>query len=107
LYNERGRMRALLGLVDGNPGLILYDERDQARAKLLVLATGLAALSLHDERGKGQVLLDLDKKGASLALRDKGDKVRAVLGMAADGRPALGLFDEKGKVIWKAPPTEP
>ena len=51
LVDAKGRSRAMLGLIEGGPGLALYDENGEVRVWLAVSKDG-PGLSLADENGK-------------------------------------------------------
>jgi len=99
LQDEWGRERALLGVKDG-PGLALYDERGVLRAILGVSELG-SSLSLHDEYGQGRVVLAMVRPGPALGLYDWKAQRRAFLSLTVLG-PDLSLYDEYDRVIWSA-----
>ncbi|MBW2052126.1 MAG: hypothetical protein JRI85_07780 [Deltaproteobacteria bacterium] len=71
IVDESGNKRAILGILQGEPGVVLYG---------------------HD--GKERLTLRLNSEGdPSLKLNDREGRVRAVLELAADGSPSLKKKD--------------
>jgi hypothetical protein len=79
LEDEKGRMRALLGMVEGEPGLSLFDEKNKLRA-FFNLSNGEPRLALVDENGKPRAAMVMN-----------------------NGKPVLALSDENDNAIWSAP----
>ena len=76
-----GRVRGELGMVEGGPALILYDEKGGKRAYLWFSPATQPQLTFIDWKGLP----------------------RAWLLLSPDGRPDLALFDGKGERTWSAP----
>ena len=100
LRDEGGRVRALLGISEGEPLLELYDSNGCPRAAIAE-AKGGAVLTLHDESGTEHLGLHvaLDLTGStrpvpSLTLRDANADVRASLYLLSD-EPHFCLCDAK------------
>ena len=101
LKDERGKVRALLGMIEGWPALILSDEKSQMRAALSVKKDA-PMLTLYDEKGKVCATLAVGKDGGTSLGLDENGKLRASMSVF-NNRPMLALFDEKGIVMWSAP----
>ena len=110
--------RAVLGIVEGWPGLVLRDPQGKKRAALFsrddwsslyfydrreTKRTGIgiygeaAAVNLSDDRGKDRTGLTTDRKGSSLTFFDAGQQKRVGFGIVSDDEPALGFFNHEGK----------
>jgi hypothetical protein len=123
LYDEKGTLRAGLGIDKDGPALVLHDEKGAPHATLSAFGdgtvleltdekgtprAGLAATSeetallLYDEKGTQRAKLATKKDSPVLALLDDKGALRAILAATKDG-PALALLDKGGKPIWRAP----
>ena len=82
LVYDRGKVRAALLVVDGNP-----------------------ALALQDDQGRTRAILQLrsPKSNPTLVLDDKAGKTRAMLTLHDDDQPGVAFFDASGSVTWKTP----
>ena len=101
LVDERGKVCAELGLMEGKPMLGLRDDKGELRAALAVGEVG-PWLSLFDEKGGSRAALALSEGWPMLSLRDEKGERRVWLGLIRLG-PGLSLFDEDGELIWGAP----
>lgn len=79
LYGPAEELRAGMALPDGEPGLFLYDTQGRQRA-FLGVPQGHPDLVLYDEAQKPNASLSADKGLASLVLRDGQDGARVTLG---------------------------
>ena len=83
LVNERGDIRAVLGEIDGEPGLGLFDSNGQIRVLLNMTEStsrGRSMISLFDSRGK----------------------IRTLLSVTGD-EPGLSLYDSREGLFWNTP----
>jgi len=114
VVDEDGQARAVLTLVNGEPGLWLTDQNEKRRAVLGLLKNGEPGLWLYDQNEKRRAQLRLLDGEPRLQLYDQNGKGRATLGHtdlnitrtgSIEKRPAssLVLFDKDGKVIWSVP----
>lgn len=102
LEDEKGEIRARLGVTKEGPGLWIFDENGKTRVALGMAKDGpMPALWLYDKNGKVRAMLAVDKDGPMLGLYDENSNVRAWLTVDKDS-PMLGLGDKNGKVIWSA-----
>ncbi len=107
LSDEKGKRRALLSLTeDGLPGLFLCDEKGQSRVGLNLDKSG-AMLSINGEKGKIRVWLRVTKGGEMLGMKDEKGQVRAALGVDKLGAGFMQLFGPDGEAIWSAPLAAP
>jgi len=95
LFDENGELCVVLHGTAGGPGLRLFDAAGKERATLGVGKDG-PALRLNDENKMGGAGLGALKDGPMLNLFDAAGKVRAGLTLPKDG-PGLNLFDAEGK----------
>jgi hypothetical protein len=132
VVDGQGKPRAVLGTLDKEPLIALYDDKNNPRLALTVRKEGTPSLSLYDKNGKprmvcyvkgddeaGIQLVAKDGKTAMvrlLAMADKagettslkmynpktGKVAAAVISMPETGG-AVGLFDKNGKPAWVAP----
>jgi hypothetical protein len=94
VVDKAGVPRALLGVHNGEPGLVLFDAARRARAAFNIGPEG-ASLILIDAHGPRRVSLIAKKDGPELAFLDQGETPRAVLVAGGKG-PTLRLFDIHG-----------
>ena len=95
LEDEKGELRAVLGMTDDGPRLGLYDEAGESGVEMAVLKDG-PKLALHDEKGQTRVELSIDDMAESaLRMYDENGKARIWLVDFRDG-PGLALCDENG-----------
>lgn len=92
--DEKGQLRASIGVDKDGPVLALLDEDGKLRVGLNAFKDG-PALRLADEKGKLRVTLTAGKDEPSLYLYDENEQHRVALGANKDG-PVLALADEKG-----------
>lgn len=105
--DRSGRVRAELGLRDGEVGLFLVDEEGRDRLSATHGAEG-TGLFLHDEAGTIRVgVAQWAHGGGGVALHGPESKGAAVLYLKDGG--SLRLFDADGTVTdrWPAAPPEP
>ena len=101
LVDRSGKLRAALGMANGEPGLVLYDKDGKARASLELGKNGEPALTLYDKDGKARADLHLDERGAFLNLVEENGKSLATLGVGKSPEygevlPLLALTDHSG-----------
>ena len=128
LKGQRGKTRFVLAANDlGHSGVVLLDQREQARGSFVIDDEGRPSITMVDPKGNNRVVIGTEKDGnspsislwdkkrqASLALilfedhspilsiTDKNGKQLLVLGID-DGSPKLLLKDKQEKTIWTAP----
>jgi len=101
IEDEKGELRAALGMSKDGPCLIMSDENRKMRALLSVSQNG-TGLVLLDGNGKTRVGLGVPKEsGPCLELNDENGKNRAVVGVSKTGSD-LVIFGPDGKIIWRA-----
>ena len=95
LEDERGEVRASLGIFLDKPALTLFDKNGEVRAGLGVFKDG-PSLDLYDENGKYRAGLSIVNNEPGLTLHDENGNARAML---TAHKEALGLtlFDENGE----------
>ena len=101
IEDEKGALRAALGVSKDVLGLLLMDENGKVRA-VLGVEKDVPVLRLWDEKGAFRAALGVAKDGPRLSLYDANSKPRAVLGVEKDGPGLLLMFGPDGKVIWSA-----
>ena len=102
LFDEKGKLRALLAVGKEGPGLALFDKDDKPRIGLGIMVKDVPVLYLSDENGKVRARLGVNKAGPELYVSDENGKPRAGLAVVKAG-PVLRLSDENGKTIWSTP----
>jgi hypothetical protein len=98
ISDQNRKMRVLLSLGQNGPGLVLLDGNGKSRVALIAPIKEIGPfLQLNDENGKIRAELELDKSGrGGLRLYDENREIRALLSVVQDG-PILSLQDENGK----------
>lgn len=118
IFDTSQNERAVLGIMEGWPGLVLRDPQGKKRTALYsredwsslffydkreMKRTGIgiygeaAAINLSDNRGKDRAGLTTDPKGSSVCFFDRGGQKRAGVGILSDDQPALGFFNHEGE----------
>ena len=99
VINDDGQIRATLGLMDHRPSLVLFDERGQVRAQLLIMATGQPGIILSDPQGIPRVhVVLLPDNAPTVTLSDERHQPRAALVLLPDGRPSVSLMGPQGQL---------
>lgn len=95
LVDDKGRIRASLGMSGGGAGMLLYDRTGQFRAMLMLAPEeGEPVLSLADKDGVHRATVGIrTKETPYLALRDNNGKIRLSATLGQDGEPAFSLHD--------------
>jgi hypothetical protein len=95
LYDDAGRPRAALDVDGKSPGLFLSDDAGMPRVALGVTGEG-PVLGLYDDAGKPRVDLQVTGEVPGLFLDDAAGRPRVALAVFGKG-PGLGLYDAAGK----------
>jgi hypothetical protein len=117
LIDAEGRVCASLTVVDGGPGLLLYDQDGRVRSRLCVDANEGPSLQLLDAEGRERAILGsarLVNQGgfcgtgmvqpvSSLALLNERGELGAELVVPGDAGSALALHGKEGDRVWTAP----
>ena len=98
VVDNKGNIRALLGIGSRGPCLLLFDGKRSLRVSAFVHGTQ-PGIELLDKNGKVRTALHLDQKGhPSLLLLDCNEKVNLGLALKKDGEPRLDLYDPNEKL---------
>ncbi|WNM56678.1 hypothetical protein [Candidatus Nitrospira allomarina] len=105
IVNEEGKVRATLGLWDGDhPALIMGDDACGRRASLAVYGKERTGLTLYGEDCKRRAALEVQSDDLPMfVLRDHLDNPRVQVVLNKDGSPLVRLFDANGKSLWEKP----
>ncbi len=105
IVDQEGKIRASLGLWDGNhPALVLGDDQCDRRASLAVYGKERTGLTLYGEDCKRRVALEVQYDDLpTFVLRDHRDHPRVQVLLNRDGSPLVRLFDDEGKALWEKP----
>ena len=128
LVGAGGRVLAILGAVDGEPGLYLLNAEGKAQAYFYVSPEGASQLVVSGKGEKGLLMLTAEVNGTpslvvaasptakerlaltvspqgrpSLALDDKQGRARAVLTLEEPDTPKLRFTNSVGDTVWRAP----
>lgn len=96
LEDSKGEMRGMLGLVAGNPTLLMLDEKAEPRIGMYVKRDG-PKMDLGADGGGVRLSLSVRNKGEpTLTMLDGRALVRARLNLGKQG-PRLDLYDEMGE----------
>jgi len=96
LFDNRGVMRAELGLTNDQPQLTLYDDAGQPRL-VLAVSDNMSAIALNHAASAGDVGVYVKATGPAVALSHSAEHVlKAMLGVDADGDPTLRMCDSRG-----------
>src|SRR5438132_9879954 len=92
LVDKVGKLRATLGLEDGEPCLSLYDEQEELRLRVGMGDDREPGVVLYDKAGMVRATLGLGEEGnPGVNLLDKNENIRAVLSLGSNGEPGLDL----------------
>src|SRR5436309_10393503 len=98
LTDKSGRLRAVLGLEDGEPSLSLYDAQEELRLWVGIGEDGEPGVVFYDKMGIARASLGLGEEGdPGIHLLDKDENLRAVLSLESNGEPGLDLLDRNEK----------
>ena len=100
LRDLEGKKRAVLGLEDGQPNLVLFDA--SGNAKVLLASTEDGPGLVFYVNGKVRAVLDVMPDGPRLVFYDEQKEVRAIMALVGD-KLGFFLYDARGEVLWKAP----
>jgi len=97
LEDEKGRVRATLGMFEGGAMLRLHTENGDTGVALY-LNDERAGITLNDKNGKHRAVLAVTQNMPILSLSDEREEPRASLAVLKDG-PILTMRDAKGQVV--------
>jgi len=122
VVDSSGKTRAQMGLMSGEPGIILYDGQGEQRVELgmlfresgRTLRESNPGISFTDPRGNALLGMGLTSSGSSWVVLSDQQGFRMNLGTTQTINPATGetretsaaslvMFGKDGKVIWSAP----
>jgi hypothetical protein len=90
------RTRAVLGLEQGAPSLILLDERGVVRLRSSLDPNGRPSVAMFGDQARADAVLELDDKGAHILFRGSG-KQESYLFQKLDGTAGMVLVDANGQ----------
>lgn len=128
LKGQRGKTRFVLAANDsGNSGVVLLDQREQARGSFVIDDEGRPSITMVDPKGNNRVAIGTEKDGSSpsislwdkkrqaslglilyedhspmLMVTDKNGKQRLIMGVDG-GSPKMVINDKEEKAVWTAP----
>jgi hypothetical protein len=121
VVDNLGRVRVRIGMVEGVPGIGLFDAQDNARVMIALTPEGAPAAAFMDAQGKSRMVIALTPEGAPniglldaqgntragmsinpldvpcIGLSDAQGKLRALIGFSPEGEPCIGLLDGQEK----------
>lgn len=96
LVDEKGQMRASLGLVDGQPQLVLHDTAQRPRLVVSLGDKGNPQVALHDGvNALPNLVIESDAKGSHVLLRASDERQTYVF-LKNAGASGLVLVGERG-----------
>ena len=101
LVNEEGKVYGELSVVNGCPGLHLYDENGVLRASLGVNNASVSGVTLYDASGMPTVNLCTHDDGSAVEFFTPAPNYRTALSIdnyTSIGQPRLVFLDKEGRI---------
>jgi hypothetical protein len=101
IVNEDGDMRAVFGIVNTEPTLMMFG-RENSLPKLMLFDSKRCRAELFLSQN-GEPSLSLYDQDSTMRMALGNVKIKDTAGEIQDLQSTLVFFDEKGKVSWAAP----